>query len=389
MYELRRSTIAMLQGPVDPLMTRYQNAAHSPYRKLVPLAILYFYACATLQFVRFYTRSTDFYLNLSAYLTGHERLPFQERILPALFMRSLYHSAWIMRHAHADGAFTQERGPFYVLSLLSLLVAAIYTQRLYHAVTRQHLLGWLVYPLFLLAVMWSYTIHSEANYSYPYDLPAVAFFAAGLFYIYKRNFRGVFTVVLIGSFNRETTLFLIGIYVIDAASRSVFPWVEHRSHDMRSLATWIRRRFDLHAVPWGRVALLAVVWVSIKLWLGHLFAQNDRSEDFLRLHYNMRLMKPRLIPALLNICGYMIPVAVLCARLIRPVRFQNYLLILPVWFAVMFCSGVLVETRIYGELCSFSAVALVLVLEEYAARTLSSRRMEEIDAPDTAPQLAA
>ncbi len=369
-------------------MNQYKNPAGTLSKKLLPLAILYFYACTTLQFVRYYTRTTNFYLHMSAYLSGHERLPFQERILPVLFMRPLYASAWVMRHAHADGAFTPERGPFYLLSLISLIVAAIYTQRLYHAVSRQRLLGWLVYPLFLFAVMWSYSIHSEANYSYPYDLPAVAFFAAGLFYIYRRSFRGVLAVVLIGSFNRETTLFLIGIYVIDAASRSVFPWVEYRSRDMRGLATWFWRRFDLSAVPWARVALLTVVWVAIKLSLGHLFAHNDRSEDFLRLHYNERLMKLRLLPALTNICGYTIPVVLLCARLIRPVRFQNYLLILPVWFAVMCCSGVLVETRIYGELCSFSAVALVLILEEYAVRALNGCRQLEEEEP-TAQRLAA
>jgi hypothetical protein len=36
----------------------------------------------------------------------------------------------------------------------------------------------------------------------------------------------------------------------------------------------------------------------------------------------------------------------------------------------MFCSGVLLETRIYGELCSFAAVALVLIMEESLVRSV-------------------
>ena len=340
-------------------------------KKYVSWLLVFLYGCATLQFVRYYCKTTDFYLNMSAYLSGHERLPFQERVFPIALLRPMFRSQWLMGHmAHSNGAFTPELGPFYLLSLVSVAIAGIYTQRLYNLVSARHSLSFLVYPIFLFATMWSYAIHSEADYSYPYDLPSVAFFAAGLYYIYRRSYAGLFLVVLIGTFNRETTLFLIALYGIDSASRAVMsPRLASavRLPERRPLR-WLGR-FDLKLVSWPRVAALGIVWLSIKLLLAHRFAANSNAENFLRIDYNLARLSPRLLPALLNICGYTIPLIVVFCRSLKPARFQNYLWILPVWFAIMFCSGVLVETRIYGELCPYAAVALVLIMEEYIARS--------------------
>ncbi len=340
-------------------------------KRFLSAVLVFVFGCATLQFTRYYTKSTDFYLNMAAYLSGHERLPFQERIFPIAILRPMFHSRWLMdRMAHSNGAFTPELGPFYILSLISLIIAGVYTQRLYALVSVQRSLSFLVYPVFLFAMMWSYAIHSEADYSYPYDLPSVAFFAAGLFYIYKRSYAGLFIVVLIGTFNRETTLFLIVLYLIDSASRAVTS-PRLTSAPLRSAERFfeVRERFDLRLVHWSRLALLSVVWVGIKSFLAHLFAGNSNAENFLRIDYNLARLSPRLLPALLNICGYTIPVIVIFSRFLKPVRFQNYLWVLPVWIGIMFCSGVLVETRIYGELCPFAAVALVLIAEESVNRS--------------------
>jgi hypothetical protein len=342
------SYAAPVSGAAVNLYTaRPDSATRTAYR----LAFTVVYAFALLQFVRYYSKATTFYLHLNAYLAGHERLPFQERVLPILFLKPFYARPWIMQHfAHSSGAFTMEKGPFYLLSLGSLAVAAIYTQRLYNAVTEQNLLSFLVFPAFLYTVIWTYLIHSEANFSYPYDFPGLAFFTAGLYYIYCRKYLPLLLVILIGTFNRETTLFLIGIYCIDAATRG-------DEDDTRTGG------FDLRQIPWVRVAALSTIWLAIKVGLSHAFASNDRSEDFLRLGYNFERLTPRLWPAMLNICGYLLPLILLFHKKLEPRRFRNYLWIMPVWFGIMLCTGVLVETRIYGELCSFCAVAAVVMTE--------------------------
>ena len=322
-------------------------------------------ALATLQFIRFYVISTHFYLNLPAYLGGHERLPFQERVFPLLLMWPIQHSAWLMAAVSHRGsvdpaiqsAATPQTLGFYVVSLLSFVIAGFYVTRLYSAVTRSGLLRVLVYPAFLVVSLWTYVVHIDANYSYPYDLPSLAFFTAGLYYIYTRRFWPLAAVMFLGTFNRETTLFLIGIYLLDAASTG--------TTDQTSS---LRSRFHLRTIPWARVALLTVLWIVIKAFLAHTFAHNSRAEDYIRVKENMLRLKPRLLPTLLNICGYLLPILWVMRNRLRPIRFANYIYIFPVWIAVMFVSGVILETRIYGELCSFATVSTVLLLEEHVRR---------------------
>jgi hypothetical protein len=332
-------------------------------KNYISVGLDFLYGCATLQFIRYYSQNTTFYLNMSSYLHGRERLPFQERVLPILFIRPMTQSRWVMQHlVHSNGIFTAERGPFYLLSLLAIVIAGVYTQKLYNQLTSTRWLDFLVYPVFLFTVMWSYCIHTEANYSYPYDILSLAFFTAGLYYIYTRRYLGIFLVVLIGTFNRETTLFLIGIYAIDAASTTL-----QDAHAFRD-------RLSLHFISWPRLISLLVVWFVVKAALMYSFAFNDSSENYVRIGENLGRLKIRLLPALLNICGYTIPLVFLFYRRLKPTRFANYLFIFPVWFAVMFYTGVILETRIYGELCSLSAIALVLIMEGHLQQLIRPQR---------------
>ncbi len=351
------------------------------HRRPQVLLLWTFYALATLQFIRFYVISTHFYLNLPAYLSGHERLPFQERVLPIAIMWPIQHSAWMMRAVSRPASFdpaiksaaTPQTLGFYVVSLLSFTIAGFYVTRLYSAVTRSGLLRMLVYPAFLVVSLWTYVIHIDANYSYPYDLPSLAFFTAGLYYIYTRRFWPLAAVVILGTFNRETTLFLIGIYLLDAASTGT----TDRAFSLRS-------RFTLRNLPWVRVALLALFWITIKAFLAHTFAHNSRAEDYIRVKENLLRLKPRLLPTLLNICGYLLPIVWVMRHRLRPIRFANYLYIFPAWIAVMFVSGVILETRIYGELCSFASVAAILLLEEHIRRAYGTTSDDQSDFLDDA-----
>ncbi|MCU1321170.1 MAG: hypothetical protein JWM43_819 [Acidobacteriaceae bacterium] len=181
---------------------------------------------------------------------------------------------------------------------------------------------------------------------------SVGFFTAALYYIYTRRFLPLAGIMLVGTFNRETTLFLIGLFILDAASTAT----------TNPLAK-LRQRFDFRIVSWSKVGVLLGIWLAVKLTLAHIFAHNDASENYVRIIENLARLKPRLWPSLLNVCGYLLPIVLVFRHGIRPVRFANYLYILPVWFAVMFYTGVIVETRIYGGLCSLVAVSMVLIIE--------------------------
>lgn len=333
-------------------------------------------ACATLQFIRYYVVSTTFYLDMDRYMAGRERLPFQERVLPIFLMWPINHSATLMRHlSHPDGGFdaasaaSPQKLAFYVVSLVSFSIAAFCVQRLYEAVTESGTLAALVFPIFMVLTLWTYVVHIDANFSFPYDMPSLAFFAAGLLAIYNRRFVLLGVLVFFGTFNRETTLFLVGLYVIDAASVELPDSLVDGSRGRLSL----NERFALRLVDWKRVLLLLALWLVVKLPLAYHFRFNDNSENFVRLWGNFGRLRPRLWPILFNMCGYILPVIVVLRSRLRPVRFANYLYILPLWIAVMFYTGVILETRIYGELCSFAAVASVLLLEDSVRRTTVAR----------------
>ncbi len=345
-------------------------------RQDIPLLRWVLYAFATVQFIRFYVVSTRFYLRLPAYLSGHERLPFQERVLPILLMWPINHWSALM-HALANrghdpetaSAATPQTVAFYLLSLAAFSIAGLFTVKLYRAVTQSGILSPLVYPIFLVIGLWTYVIHIDANYSYPYDMPALAFFTAGLYFIYTRSFVPLLVIMLIGTLNRETTLFLIGIYSIDAASRqSAEPTASLSKRSSGRLPARLTDRFDLHAIPWLRVLALSAIWAAVKISLVLYFSRNSNAENYNRLVENVFRLKLRLLPSLLNICAYLLPVVWVYRSRLRPLRFANYLYILPVWFAIMFYTGVILETRIYGELSAYVAVAIVLLLEEHVSR---------------------
>ena len=357
-------------------------------RQDIPLLRWVLYAFATLQFIRFYVVTTRFYLRMPAYLSGHERLPFQERVLPIFLMWPINHCAALM-HALANrghdpetaSAATPQTVAFYLLSLAAFSIAGFFTVKLYRAVTENGILSPLVYPIFLVIGLWTYVIHIDANYSYPYDMPALAFFTAGLYFIYTRSFVPLLAIMLIGTLNRETTLFLIGIYSIDAASR---PAAESTAAGPNHFFGRLSGRFDLRAIPWLRVLALTAIWTAVKISLVLYFSGNSNAENYNRLVENVFRVKLRLLPSLLNICAYLLPVVWIYRSRLRPVRFANYLYILPIWFAIMFYTGVILETRIYGELSAYVAIAIVLLLEDHVSkhvRASSAALDRHIDRP--------
>lgn len=300
-------------------------------------------------FTRAHILMTIPYLNLSAYLTGHERLPFQRRVLPMILVNLLLRIP--IPHALTHGArgvlAHPETAYLFVIDLVSVAVTAYLTVRLYYKASPNPRFGLLVFPVFLFAALWSYNVHTEQNLYYPYDMMALAFFTAGLYCVYTRRFLALLAVIVVGTLNRETTMFLIPIFVFDA----VVPF---------SLSRW-------RQIPWLKTFLLAAAWCTVKIILGRLYVHNDAHEDYLRIRENFSIFVPNNWPELFAGCGYLLPVIWLCRKRIQNQRIAQWVWILPMWIAVMICFGVLRETRIYGELCSLVAVASCLLLDAYTA----------------------
>lgn len=325
--------------PATPLSNWHES-------RLLRFFLYFLFFCAALIFARCYLLDTISYLNLDKYIAGTERLPYQRRLLPMLILRALLRIP--MPHILSSHFVIFSRpAQLYLLGLhfVSVMVAGYFATLLYRRAQPTGRLPLLVFPLYLFCSMWTYLMRPLFSNGLPYDLTSQAFFAGGLLCIYKRSFWPLLGIIAVGTFNRETTLFLVILFVIDA-------WASNAG----SLTS---------RIPWVQAISLGSLWVAIKIFLKHLFVMNNASEQFLRLRVNAHSLLPSNWPQILTACGFLLPIVWIFRRNIPNPRLTAWVLILPCWVVVMLFYGVIVESRIFGELCPLVAVFGVILLEEY------------------------
>lgn len=317
----------------------------------VPKSVWFLYACAIYCFARCHVAQTFRYMSITRYLAGTERLPYQRRLLVMAVIRgardlNIYRvfESRMSGHIVAPGLFS-----YFLVDLVSLAAAAWFCQKLYrktapHGETTPFLLA-----IFLFTLAWTYLIAPEGSIFYPYDLASVAFFTAGLYFVYTRRFLPLLPVMLLGTANKETTAFLVPILILDAA---VQPDGTIR------LSSWKR-------LPWLKAIALTAIWVLVKFALSRLYTHNSPADEYLRYRENFSRLLPGKWPELLGTCGFLLPVIFVYRRQISDPRIRAYFLIFPLWAAVMIVYGVISEVRVFGELCSLVTVAAALLLDTF------------------------
>jgi hypothetical protein len=324
-------------------------------RKLLLLTV---YVLATIQFAWCYLWLTRPYVNTALYEQGIERMPFQGRCLMILPMH-LAHSSPVLRWIAAPFSrashfwFPRPVQPEVLvqagINVVCLLIAGWMTTRIYQTSSRYKLLTPVVYPLLLAVCAATYMMHTVQNFRFIYDLPSLAFFSVAMYLIYQRRHWAWFVLLfVVATTNRETTLLLLPLYMIDATV------VDGRLH-------WRRM---LH---WRRLAVvmpLAVYWTVWQIAVRWWFFGN-RSEFYPRLDWNVKsLLVPQAWPQLLSACGYLLLFVLVMYRRIPDGRLRAWIAIVPVWVAFMFSYGILVETRVFGELIPLTVCSTALILEQ-------------------------
>lgn len=324
-------------------------------RKPLLLAV---YVVATIQFAWCYLWLTRPYVSTALYERGMERMPFQGRCLMMLPMKVANSSAmlhwiaapfskashfWFPHPVHPEVLMQA------AINVICLLVAGLMTTRIYQRSSRYRLLTPLVYPLLLGVCAATYVMHTVQNFRFIYDLPSLAFFSVAMYLVYLRRHWGWFVLLfVVATINRETTLLLLPLYMIDAAV------VDGRLRWQRLL------QWRTMAV----VAPLGVYWVAWQMAIRWWFYGN-RSEFYPRLDWNVKsLLVPQAWPQLLSACGYLLLFVVLMYRRIPDGRLRAWIWMVPIWVAFMFSYGILVETRVFGELIPLIVCSTVLILEE-------------------------
>ncbi len=236
-----------------------------------------------------------------------------------------------------------------LVNIPSLAVTGLLTTRIYQASSRRRLLTPLIYPLTLAAFAATYLLHTVQNFRFIYDLPSLAFFTGALYLLYFRRHWTLFAALfVVATINRETTLLLLPLYLIDHA------FSNGRLHpkcllQLRSLAL---------VVP------LALFWVVWEIFIRHHFAAN-RSEFYPRLNWNIKsILLPHAWPQMLSACGYLLPFVLIMRRRIPDSRLRAWLWLFPIWLVFMFSYGILIETRVFGELIPLVVCSSTLIFEE-------------------------
>ena len=333
-------------------------AVPSSFRKLAAWYPRLIAMISCVYFAQLYVTYKPSYLRLHDYAMGLERRPFQERDL----MR--WPLAWAgrfpaLQHATAGHALVNspELLAVQVIGCVSLLLAgwsAVKLYRLVHPAGRVPLLPWA-----LMIVVAIFDLVLTVPFSFPYDLPAMAFLGWGTYLVFARRFRWLLPLFVVATFNRETTLFLILILLLTAAVRDGrCDWRQVRSQD------------------WLQAAVLGAVWVGVQLLQRHRYAGNG-SEAGPRIVGNLHaLARPMLWPNILSASAFLLPWIFFNRHRLPDARLRAALLVLPVWVLLLLSVGQILELRIYADITVLVAVAAAVLLEK---TVLGARDLREQD----------
>lgn len=324
------------------------------------------YILATFQIVLVYIRNVPSYLRLAQYENGAGHMPFQGRVMMMFLLRWSHGSPmwtalanwcnrfapWLLPHCTPEAALQV------CIDVICIVATGWIAIRLYEASSQERLLIQWIYPLVLVMCATTFVLHTTQNLRFYYDLPSMMFVSVGVYLIYFRWHPGLFAVLfIIGTINRETTLFLLLFSVLRDVSLD-------RPIDFRRLR---------NPGMWMLVLPLASAWMVWRLWIEWIFRHNV-SESAPKFFLNLALVCiPWTWPQMLGACCYLFPVLLLCRRSIKDPTIRNWIWVLPAWVAVMFFYGILVETRIFGELIGYVTCATALIAEQGILSALERR----------------
>lgn len=311
------------------------------------VAILFAYYFASLRFAKPEWGPCS----LEMLAAGKGNTPFQYRVLVPWIVQ------WASLHVLPLPGIGSGRGLAFVMEIACTLclVAAF-----------RHYLGYFFTDL-LTRVLLTFSLMLVLPFNliipriYPfwlvYDVPAVLFMMLGLILIYRRRWWLYYPLFALATLNRETTCFLTIIYLLTSFDKD------------RPL------RLASHAIAQG------AIWLAIKFWLGHLYADNPGAGFALKnVATNVHTMTtdPACVLVLLSSLGFLWLPVILFYRRIGDVFVRRTCLVTPVFLLGMSMVGNLPEIRLYAEMIPVILPAFLLILRaamlEDADRVPDSRK---------------
>lgn len=312
---------------------------------------------ATVQVVWYYLTSVPNAMDLLSYERGTGPMPFQGRMLMMLPLRWAHENAllsdvartmtampgWFAHGCHAEGLVQA------LTDVLSVLVTGWVARRIYLAASPTGVLGPYIYPLTLIMVAATYSFNAVHPLRFVYDLPSLGLFSLGLEMIFfRRRMLWFASLFALATVNRETSLFLLVMEGLTLAAES-----------RRERGAGLNSR-----LRWTVVVILLGGWVAWHLEVGRIFAGNPSAAAPRLLLNAGTVLCPISWTQLLSVGAFCGPMLLLGGRRIADATLRAWRWMLPLWLAFMVVYGLLIETRVFGELIAFAASSVALLAEQ-------------------------
>lgn len=190
---------------------------------------------------------------------------------------------------------------------------------------------------------------ADIRAQFPYDLTTGLFFGVGMLAAILRNRWVYYAAFLVGTFNRETTMFLPLVFLLTSLPED---------RPLREVWKQVKPLIVLEVLA-QMVVWEAIVKLCERLTGGHGNGMKIAWHDNIFI-----LANPTHWPLFLSTFGFLwIPVLLFLRRVhVTPLR--RCALLLPVWWLVMFYVGDPLEIRLYNEWIPFMTACLALILSQ-------------------------
>jgi len=226
----------------------------------------------------------------------------------------------------------------------NLLLASISIKLYVKNVTNNDRLSNIMGILFFTSIPFLNFFTPLSRLYYPSDIPSIYFMAFGLLFLLQKKWLLYYIILIIGTFNRETTLFLVIAYIA----------TQFNSLDNKQF--------------YKSVGLQLVIWSGIKIGLWLLYHGNNGAGAFSLYHnselseYTISFLNSRFYSNLMmfsqmkdassftSIGAFLLIPSIYYALQLNNSFVKRTLWVFPIFFGIMLLVGNLNEFRIYGEL---------------------------------------
>lgn len=270
--------------------------------------------------------------------------PYRRRVLMQWVLRAALHFRSQLTYTSRNSSWGAVEICCAAIAVLSLLATIAIARRWIRLLTGGHRgLEWMA-----LLVIWICNYHfllSEIRFQLPCDLPSMAFFGLGCYAAYTRNRPLYYAALIVGTVNRESTLFLPLVFLLFSTA------------DRTSLPASLRR---IRPAIYAEVLLQLALWAGLYTWCVQSTGGTRHLPSLLGVNARM-ILKPVHWSTFASIFGFLwIPYAAYFRRIGDP-RLERVAWLAPLWAVVMFVFADPLEIRTHSEWAVYLVVCLASI----------------------------